>query len=138
MIYTLKKICDDSDMADVEKKKKTVNVELTPRANAVVDIACDVHGMKKNQLVQRVLEWFAGQDKTLRSAMVGQFNEADVPAMARLILDRMAKPQAAAPGAPVELQDPVATPGLALEHQPNPQAAPKKKRNKPEGGTSAA
>lgn len=141
MICDREKIYDDVFMEDVESKKKTVNVELSDRANKVVDLACEVHGMKKKLLVQRVLEWFAAQDKTTRAALVGQFTEEDVPAIARLILERLAQGRTSGPGrtpAPLaELPDP-SNSGVVLEIEPSRQASPKKKPSKRKDGPSAA
>jgi hypothetical protein len=67
-----------------------INIELSPEAQSAVDDACDKAGMKKRELVARVLRWFAGQDDEIRALVLGAIPKSVAPMVARHLLESMA------------------------------------------------
>ena len=67
-----------------------INIELSPEAQQAVDDACDKSGMKKRELVARVLRWFAGQDDEIRALVLGAIPKSVAPMVARHLLESMA------------------------------------------------
>ena len=67
-----------------------INIELSPEAQKAVDEACDVAGMKKRELVARVLRWFASQDDEIRALVLGSIPKSIAPMVARHLLESMA------------------------------------------------
>ena len=66
-----------------------INIELTAEAQQAVDEACQHAGMKKRELVARVLRWFAGQDDEIRSLVLGQIPRSVAPMVAKHLLESM-------------------------------------------------
>ena len=66
-----------------------INIELTSEAQQAVDDACHKAGMKKRELVARVLRWFAGQDDEIRSLVLGQIPKSIAPLVAKHLLESM-------------------------------------------------
>ena len=67
-----------------------INIELSAEAQAAVDDACDKAGMKKRELVARVLRWFAAQDDEIRALVLGSIPKSVAPMVARHLLETMA------------------------------------------------
>ena len=67
-----------------------INIELSPDAQRAVDDACDKSGMKKRELVARVLRWFSGQDDEIRALVLGAIPKSVAPMVARHLLESMA------------------------------------------------
>lgn len=70
--------------------RSMINIELSPEAQKAVDDACDVAGMKKRELVARVLRWFAAQDDEVRALVLGSIPKSIAPMVARHLLENMA------------------------------------------------
>jgi len=68
-----------------------INIELTPEAQQAVDEICDKEGMKKRELVARVLRWFAGQSEEVRALVLGQIPKSLVGVVAQSMLEELAK-----------------------------------------------
>jgi hypothetical protein len=68
-----------------------INIELTADAQRAVDDVCDKEGMKKRELVARVLRWFAGQNEEVRALVLGQIPKAMMPVVAQAMLAELAK-----------------------------------------------
>jgi hypothetical protein len=66
-----------------------INIELTAEAQQSVDDACQHAGMKKRELVARVLRWFASQDDEIRSLVLGQIPRSVAPMVAKHLLESM-------------------------------------------------
>ena len=66
-----------------------INIELSPQAQQAVDEACDKAGMKKRELVARVLTWFSGQDDEIRALVLGSIPKSVAPMVARHLLEVM-------------------------------------------------
>ncbi len=73
-----------------EQGRSMINIELSPEAQGAVDDACDKAGMKKRELVARVLRWFAGQDDEIRALVLGSIPKSVAPMVARHLLEVMA------------------------------------------------
>lgn len=73
-----------------EQGRSMINIELSPDAQRAVDHACDKAGMKKRELVARVLRWFAGQDDEIRALVLGSIPKSVAPMVARHLLETMA------------------------------------------------
>ena len=71
-----------------------INIELTSDAQRAVDDICDKAGMKKRELVARVLRWFAGQGDEVRALVLGQIPKTMVPIVAQTMLQELAKGEA--------------------------------------------
>ena len=56
---------------DEELNRSMINIELSPEAQGAVNDACKRAGMKKRELVARVLRWFADQDDEIRALVLG-------------------------------------------------------------------
>ena len=67
-----------------------INIELSPEAQAAVDAACEVSGMKKRELVARVLKWFVAQDEEVRALVLGTIPKSVVPMVTRHLLEQFA------------------------------------------------
>jgi hypothetical protein len=67
-----------------------INIELSPEAQQAVDDACDRAGMKKRELVARVLRWFAAQDDEIRALVLGSIPKSVAPMVARHLLESLA------------------------------------------------
>ena len=67
-----------------------INIELSPEAQEAVDAACDKAGMKKRELVARVLRWFSAQDDDIRALVLGAIPKSVAPLVARHLLEQMA------------------------------------------------
>ena len=67
-----------------------INIELSPEAQQAVDDACDMAGMKKRELVARVLRWFAAQDDEIRALVLGSIPKSVAPMVARHLLESLA------------------------------------------------
>jgi hypothetical protein len=70
--------------------RSMINIELSPEAQQAVDDACDKAGMKKRELVARVLRWFAGQDDEIRALVLGAIPKSVAPMVARHLLEDLA------------------------------------------------
>ena len=70
--------------------RSMINIELSPDAQRAVDDACDVAGMKKRELVARVLRWFAAQDDEIRALVLGSIPKSVAPMVAKHLLETMA------------------------------------------------
>ena len=68
-----------------------INIELMPEAQRAVDDICADTGMKKRELVARVLRWFAAQSGELRALVLGQIPQNLVPIVAQNMLEELAK-----------------------------------------------
>ena len=68
-----------------------INIELMPEAQRAVDDVCDETGMKKRELVARVLRWFAAQSGEVRALVLGQIPQTLVPIVAQNMLEELAK-----------------------------------------------
>jgi hypothetical protein len=68
-----------------------INIELMPEAQRAVDEVCDETGMKKRELVARVLRWFAAQTGEVRALVLGQIPQTLVPIVAQNMLEELAK-----------------------------------------------
>jgi len=66
-----------------------INIELTAEAQQAVDDACQHAGMKKRELVARVLRWFSSQDDEIRSLVLGQIPRSVAPMVAKHLLETM-------------------------------------------------
>src|SRR5216683_3145246 len=75
---------------DEERGRSMINIELSPEAQEAVDDACDRAGMKKRELVARVLRWFAAQDDEIRALVLGSIPKSIAPMVARHLLESMA------------------------------------------------
>ena len=73
-----------------EQSRSMINIELSPEAQGAVDEACEKAGMKKRELVARVLRWFAGQDDEIRALVLGSIPKSVAPMVARHLLEVMA------------------------------------------------
>src|SRR3977135_2183448 len=69
--------------------RSMINIELSPDAQRAVDDACDKAGMRKRELVARVLRWFAGQDDEIRALVLGSIPKSVAPMVARHLLESM-------------------------------------------------
>ena len=67
-----------------------INIELSPEAQAAVDAACELTGMKKRELVARVLKWFANQDEEIRALVLGSIPRSVVPMVTKHLLEQFA------------------------------------------------
>ena len=72
-------------------KRSMINIELTAEAQKAVDDVCDQEGMKKRELVARVLRWFASQPEETRAMVLGQIPQNLVPMVAKNMLEELAK-----------------------------------------------
>src|SRR2546422_643729 len=72
------------------QSRSMINIELSPEAQQAVDDACAVAGMKKRELVARVLRWFAGQDEEIRALVLGAIPKSVAPMVAKQLLESMA------------------------------------------------
>src|SRR4030081_660734 len=70
--------------------RSMINIELSPDAQRAVDDACDKAGMKKRELVARVLRWFAAQDDEIRALVLGSIPKSVAPMVARHLLETLA------------------------------------------------
>jgi hypothetical protein len=75
---------------DEERGRSMINIELSPEAQEAVDDACDRAGMKKRELVARVLRWFAAQDDEIRALVLGSIPKSIAPMVARHLLESLA------------------------------------------------
>jgi hypothetical protein len=66
-----------------------INIELSPEAQQAVDQACDQTGMKKRELVARVLRWFTSQDEEVRALVLGSIPKSIVPMVTRHLLEKL-------------------------------------------------
>ena len=78
------------DARDANENRSMINIELSPEAQKAVDDACDKAGMKKRELVARVLRWFAGQDDEIRALVLGAIPKSVAPMVAQHLLEGMA------------------------------------------------
>jgi hypothetical protein len=79
-----------SDSQQDAQGRSMINIELSPEAQKAVDDACDKAGMKKRELVARVLRWFAGQDDEIRALVLGAIPKSVAPMVAQHLLESMA------------------------------------------------
>ena len=70
--------------------RSMINIELSPEAQDAVDTACEKSGMKKRELVARVLRWFAGQDDEIRALVLGAIPKSLAPMVTRHLLEALA------------------------------------------------
>ena len=66
-----------------------INIELSAEAQQAVDDACGRAGMKKRELVARVLRWFAAQDDEIRALVLGSIPKSVAPMVARHLLETL-------------------------------------------------
>ena len=71
-----------------------INIELTPEAQRAVDDVCEKEGMKKRELVARVLRWFAGQSDEVRALVLGQIPKSLIATVAQTMLEELARGEA--------------------------------------------
>jgi hypothetical protein len=69
--------------------RSMINIELSPDAQKAVDDSCDRMGMKKRELVARVLRWFAGQDAEIQTLVLGLIPASVAPMVAKQLLENM-------------------------------------------------
>ena len=72
------------------RSRSMINIELTQDAQKAVDEACDTAGMKKRELVARVLRWFSMQDDEIRALILGVIPKSVAPMVAQHLLESMA------------------------------------------------
>lgn len=58
-----------------------VSTALPPTGKQKLDEACAQRGMTIKSLLGRLIEWFAEMDRTEQSIILGQVEDADMPAM---------------------------------------------------------
>jgi hypothetical protein len=85
----MRKTTKDASRVDVQGRSM-INIELSAEAQKAVDSACDRAGMKKRELVARVLRWFAAQDDEIRALVLGSIPKSVAPMVARHLLESMA------------------------------------------------
>jgi hypothetical protein len=56
-----------------------------------IEAVRDHHGMKQLGLMSRLVEWFAGQDELMQSAVLGRSWSEEKPDTGKMVLDRMAR-----------------------------------------------
>ena len=74
---------------DEELNRSMINIELSPEAQGAVNDACKRAGMKKRELVARVLRWFADQDDEIRALVLGAIPKSVAPMVARHLLETL-------------------------------------------------
>ena len=80
----------NANRGDESQSRSMINIELSPEAQRAVDDACDMAGMKKRELVARVLRWFAAQDDEIRALVLGSIPKSVAPMVARHLLESLA------------------------------------------------
>lgn len=80
----------DEDGGGSQPGRSMINIELSPEAQKAVDDSCDRMGMKKRELVARVLRWFAGQDAEIQTLVLGLIPPSVAPMVAKQLLENMA------------------------------------------------
>jgi hypothetical protein len=71
-----------------KKRPNIVSVHLSPESKAALDQACRERGMTIKSLLGRLIEWFNSMNKTEQSIALGQVEQADVQALAGLLVRR--------------------------------------------------
>jgi hypothetical protein len=66
-----------------------MRIELTGPAKNKLSSLSDKHGMTQVAMMSRLVEYFAGQNELIQSAMIGRYPEEMEPDIARLILRKM-------------------------------------------------
>lgn len=72
---------------------KTINVELNDEADQALEEFRLRAGMTKKAALSRLMLWFARQDQTLQSIILGQVKPEDVPGVLKLLLKRARQSQ---------------------------------------------
>jgi hypothetical protein len=75
-------------MAD---KRHIMRVELSTPAKKNVEALSDSHGMTQVAMMSRLVDWFAGQDELMQSAVLGRSWSEEKPDTGKMVLDRMAR-----------------------------------------------
>lgn len=68
-------------------------VQLDDETNRILNTLADTTGLGKGDIVRRLLQWLQSQDDVVRSAALGTLPESLRPDLARLLLERMARPE---------------------------------------------
>jgi len=73
---------------ETTESRKTIAVNLTPRARAIIDSIRDESGVPNTEAMARILEWFAGLDRKHRTAILTKDVDAQREYL-RLVLDQI-------------------------------------------------
>jgi hypothetical protein len=68
-----------------------MRVDLSGPAKQNIGKLGEHHGMTQLAMMSRLVDWFAGQDATMQSAVLGRFASGEEQDTARMVLERMAK-----------------------------------------------
>jgi hypothetical protein len=68
-----------------------LRIELTSPAKERLDASAEFYGMKQVAMMSRLVDWFAGQDELMQSAVLGRVWSEQKPDTARMVLERMAR-----------------------------------------------
>src|SRR3981081_3536004 len=80
----------NANRSEDSQSRSMINIALSAEAQQAVDDACDRAGMKKRELVARVLRWFASQDDEIRALVLGSIPKSVAPMVARHLLETLA------------------------------------------------
>lgn len=86
-------------------KRKTIAVDLTPRAREVIDGIRDDTGVPNTEAMARLLEWFAGLDRKLRLAVLTRDIDTRNELLALALRDMAAEAATVEPFGPIKQLD---------------------------------
>jgi hypothetical protein len=72
-------------------KRHIIRIELSGQAKQNIGKLSDNHGMTNVAMISRLVGWFAEQDVTMQSAVVGRFATGSNLDTATMVLERMAR-----------------------------------------------
>jgi hypothetical protein len=72
-------------------RRNNIPVELSDEAQRVVAEACRNYGMKKKDLVTRIMRFFAGSVEEVKALMLGHIPPSMITPVAKLMLEQLAK-----------------------------------------------
>ena len=82
-------------MREQTDKRQAIGIELSSEAREVVNETCERFGMKKKDMVTRVLRWFSKQDTETKALVLDQIPSSMVPMAVRAMLERWVNSNAA-------------------------------------------
>ena len=81
----------------MSKFRQNINIELGEGTKNQLEIVRDRTGMTQKELVGRIINWFAQQDRTVQQIILGQIPQEIAVDVAKLMLERMAREERTEP-----------------------------------------
>jgi len=72
-------------------EREVIKLGVTPATKEVIESVSRRYGMSQIEMASRLFQWFAEQDETVQTAILGLIPASIAPDVARILLERMAE-----------------------------------------------